>query len=125
MVDGIRIAHPGRGEVLSGRVSQLRYGAGSTGLLLVGATVLAAVSFSFHIIVRASSVGTEAILGYIPVLLGCICMWLCLKARRAAGRKWLVLSYAVVLAPFAFSYPAWSLILWVEYISGRYRGPLP
>jgi hypothetical protein len=124
MVDGIRIVQPGRRDVLTGRVSQLRNGANGAGMLLA-ATALAAISFAFHMIVRNRSVGTEAILGYVPVLLGCICMWLCFRAHRSAVHKRLILLYAVILAPFAFSYPAWVLILWVEYISGRYHGPLP
>ena len=36
-----------------------------------------------------------------------------------------VLVYAILLAPIAFSYPAWLLYLWVLYATGAYKGPLP
>jgi hypothetical protein len=71
------------------------------------------------------TLGTQVILGYFPVLLGSVAIWLCIRARRKAAHKRLVALYAVVLAPFAFSYPAWIAILWMMYLSGRYKGPMP
>ena len=44
-------------------------------------------------------------------------MWLCIRARKKTAHKRLVALFAVVLAPFAFSYPAWMVILWVLYVS--------
>jgi hypothetical protein len=94
-------------------------------VLLVGATAVAVLSFLFHMITRQSSLLSEAVWGYFPVLLGSVSMWLCFKARKEAIHKGFVLLYAILLAPFAFSYPAWLLILWALYASGRYHGPMP
>jgi hypothetical protein len=57
-------------------------------------------------------------------LLGCISMWLCWRAGKQTRSKKLVLCYAVLLAPFAFSYPAWIVFIWASYVFG-YRGPMP
>ncbi len=51
-------------------------------------------------------------------------MWLCWRAVKQTRHKKLVLCYAVLLAPFAFSYPAWLVFIWASYVSG-YRGPMP
>ncbi len=93
--------------------------------LLVCATAVATLSFLFHIMATPRTLLGETIWGYFPLLLGFVSMWLCFKARNEAVHKGLVLLYAIVLAPFAFSYPAWLLILWVGYASGRYHGPMP
>jgi hypothetical protein len=93
--------------------------------LLASATAVAIVSFYFFALVKPNGLTEEVFLGYIPVMLGGVSMWLCLRARKKAARKRLVLSYAIVLAPFAFNYPASLLILWLLYVSGRYHGPMP
>jgi len=92
--------------------------------LLVAATVLSAVSLFFQAIVGARRLITETFLGYLPILLGCISMWLCWRAHQKARRKTLVLCYSILLAPFAFSYPAWIAFLYVWYRSGG-GGPFP
>lgn len=94
-------------------------------LLLAYATVLAALSFLFHMVVPGNSLFGEVALAYVPVLLGCVSMWLCFKAWKGAAHKRFVIFYAIVLAPFAFSYPAWLLILWILYAAGLYHGPMP
>jgi hypothetical protein len=52
-------------------------------------------------------------------------MWLCIMAWRNTTHKLLVSLYTIALAPFAFSYPAWVAFIWILYISGRYKGPMP
>ena len=52
-------------------------------------------------------------------------MTLCVLAAIKSAHKRLVALYAVVLAPFAFCYPAWMIILWILFASGRYTGPMP
>jgi hypothetical protein len=94
-------------------------------VLLIAATIISAVSFFFHMMAAGRTLGAEVILGYLPLLLGFVAMWLCIWASKRSTHKRLVALYTVVLAPFAFSYPAWMVILWVVYISGRYKGPLP
>jgi hypothetical protein len=93
--------------------------------LLAFATAAAILSMSFHILITPSSLLAEAVLGYVPILLGFLSIWLCCRAWARATHKTLVLVYAVVLTPFAFSYPAWLLVIWVLYKSGNYHGPLP
>jgi hypothetical protein len=97
----------------------------SPSLLLIVATGIAAVSLFLHLLAPARTLGTEVALGYVPFLLGCAAMWLCIEARRNTTHKLPVLLYTIVLAPFAFSYPAWMIFIWILYISGRYRGPMP
>ncbi len=92
--------------------------------LLVTATVLASLSF-FFILLPIRSLPAQVGFGYLPLLLGCASLWLCLKARKRAKHKVLVIVYSVMLAPFAFSYPAWLLIVWILYSSGHYNGPMP
>jgi hypothetical protein len=94
-------------------------------VLLIAATIISAMSFAFHTMAIGKTLGTEVILGYFPVLLGVAAMWLCIRARKKTAHKRLVALFAVVLAPFAFSYPAWMVILWILFISGRYKGALP
>jgi hypothetical protein len=94
-------------------------------VLLVAATILSAVSFLFQIMATAKTLGAQIAVGYIPVAMGFVAVWLCIRARKRSAHKRLVALYAVVLAPFAFSYPAWTVILWVLYVSGRYKGPMP
>ena len=68
---------------------------------------------------------TEVVLAYVPILFGILAMWLCLRARAGSEHKALVLTYTIVIAPFAFSYPVWLLFIWVMYRFGHYRGPMP
>jgi hypothetical protein len=75
--------------------------------------------------VSTTALGAEVAASFLPFVLCGASMLLCLRARQRAQRKRLVLVYAVVLAPFAFSYPAWILFLFVLYVSGRYTGPMP
>jgi len=93
--------------------------------LLVFATASAAISLFFHDLISSNSLTTEVLLGYVPILLGSLSMWLCFKARARAIHKAWVLAYTILLAPFAFSYPAWLLFIWALYKSGRYHGPMP
>jgi hypothetical protein len=96
--------------------------------LLFLATALAAVSLFFHQLITPrtpTSFLLELATGYTPILLGFLSMWLCSRARAKARRKGLILTYAIVLAPFAFSYPAWLFFIWVQYASGRYHLPMP
>lgn len=81
--------------------------------------------FIVQLPIMRSGVLVEVFVGYMPVLLGCISMWLCYRAYRRATRKKLVVAYAVLLAPFAFSYPAWIVFLWMMFATGRYKGPMP
>lgn len=98
----------------------------SANALLGFATAIAVVSFfSNNIWSINRSLLTDALLGYVPILCGLVCMWLCFQARKKTYHKRLVLMYAILLAPFAFCYPAWFLILWILYGSGAYRGPMP
>lgn len=89
------------------------------------ATALAVLSFFWHTLLARKSLYAEALLGYVPLMLGTVCMWLCFKARVRAKHKSLVLWYSLALAPFAFSYPAWMLIVWIAFASARYNGPMP
>jgi hypothetical protein len=52
-------------------------------------------------------------------------MALCVLAINRAAHKRLVVLYAVILAPFAFAYPAWMIVLWILYTSGSYHGAMP
>jgi hypothetical protein len=97
----------------------------TTPVLLTLATVIALISLFLHTIIEPKGLGSEAVIGYVPVLLGCVSMWLCVRARRNTKHKGLVLSYTLFLAPFAFSYPAWIVFLWLTYASGKYSGPMP
>jgi hypothetical protein len=74
---------------------------------------------------RGQSLVGDFVFGAGMLALGCISMWLCFRAWQKAARKWLVLAYAAVLAPFAFGIPAWMIILIVLFKSGRYHGPMP
>lgn len=93
--------------------------------LLGLATAVAALSLCLNFLVRPDSWPAQEVIGYVPIPLGFLSMWLCLKARTKATRKALVVGYAIVLAPFAFNYPAWLFFTWVLYASGRYHGPMP
>jgi hypothetical protein len=63
--------------------------------------------------------------GLVPIVLGGLSMLLCFAARERTRHKRLVIAYAVLLAPFAFSYPAWMMFVKVLYLSGKYTGPMP
>ena len=93
--------------------------------LLISATAVAAFSFFFHIFGSARSLAAETALGYIPLLLGCTSLWLCFQARKRAKHKGFVVAYSIMLAPFAFSYPAWFLVVSILFASGHYNGPMP
>jgi hypothetical protein len=93
--------------------------------LLALATAVAALSLYFNILVTSRFLLAEAGLSYVPMLLGCLSMWLCLKARAKSTHKALFFTYAIVIAPFAFSYPAWIFYIWVIYAFGHYHGPMP
>ncbi|HEX5226318.1 MAG TPA: hypothetical protein VFW44_01350 [Bryobacteraceae bacterium] len=92
--------------------------------LLIAATCLAAISLSLDLLISARALVTEILLGYAPILLGSVAMWLCLQARRTAQHKTAVLLYTILLAPFAFSYPAWLAFVWIWYRAGG-SGPFP
>jgi hypothetical protein len=94
-------------------------------LLIAGATLVAVVSFLSHLIVPSKTLLSDLALGYVPILLGCVSMLLCDRARRRTTHRRLVTLYAVIISPFAFSYPAWILILWILYAPGRYNGSMP
>jgi hypothetical protein len=93
-------------------------------ILLGCATVVALGSFFFLLIIPNGLV-YEATLGYVPIALGGICLWLGYSAFRIARHKFSTAAYMVILTPFAFSYPARLLFLWIMYASGRYDGPMP
>ena len=93
-------------------------------VLLGSATVVALASFLFHLIIPNNLI-FEVALGYVPIVLGGICLWLGYCACRVARHKLSTAVYVVLLTPFAFSYPAWLLFIWIMYTSGRYRGPMP
>ena len=94
-------------------------------VLLLTAAAISTLSFFFRDLVPGKPIVMELIVGYFPLLLGCVAMALCVLALNKAAHKRLVILYAVILAPFAFSYPAWLIILWILYASGRYTGPMP
>lgn len=95
------------------------------GLLLLGATAVATVSYLLHDLPPPNALIGQVIFGYVPIVLGCIAVWLCIRARRKTAHKRLVTLYTVALSPFAFGYPAWIVVLWFLYASGRYKGPMP
>lgn len=93
--------------------------------LLSSAAAIAAVSLFFEPVIRPQRLFAQVVLGYIPVLLGCISMWLCIRASKRSNHKRIVFLYAIVLAPFAFAYPVWWALLYIAYVTGRYNGPTP
>jgi hypothetical protein len=93
-------------------------------ILLGFATVVALASFFFPSIIPNGLI-FEVILGYVPIVLGGICLCLGYSAFRIARHKLSTAAYMVLLTPFAFSYPAWLLFIWIMYASGRYHGPMP
>jgi pilus assembly protein TadC len=96
--------------------------------LIICATFIGFVSFTLHLLVGAlmkGSLSADLVAGYGSLTLGFLSMYLCFKAWRASRRRWLVLLYSVMLAPFAFSLPAWLAFIWVMHATGRYSGPMP
>jgi hypothetical protein len=91
--------------------------------LLDAATALSALSLFFHLFIGQGLIA-QAVFGYVPILLGFIVLWLCWRARGRTRHKTAVVLYAIFLAPFAFSYPAWIFFIWVWYRAGA-QGPLP
>ena len=78
--------------------------------LLALATTFAIVSLGLLLALPLSG-KFATIFGWLPIFLGCVTMWLCWRARRVARHKTAVLIYAILLVPFAFSYPAGILVL--------------
>jgi hypothetical protein len=93
-------------------------------LLMISATVLAAVSFLLNVVIRVRSLILEIAIGYIPLLIGCVCLRLCYMAYKRAERRPLVLWWSIALTPFAFSYPAWAVILGFLRATGLYAVPM-
>ena len=94
-------------------------------MLIALASAVAILSLFSHDILKPTNLYTQVAFGYTPLVLGCLSLWLCLKAHRKAKHKKVVLIYTILLAPFAFSYPVWFLFIWVMYTSGNYHGPMP
>jgi hypothetical protein len=94
-------------------------------MLLACATVIAILSLFVPRIVSANLAITRLIGFVAPFPLGGISMLLCLEARQRTQHKRLVTAYAWLLAPFAFSWPAWMAYVAVLYFSGKYTGPMP
>ena len=98
-------------------------------VLLFIATVIACISVTFplklHPIISPDSFVAELPLGYIPLLCGCVCMYICFKAWQRSIHRVAVILYSTALAPFAFSYPAWMVFIWIAYAYGGYQGPMP
>jgi hypothetical protein len=96
----------------------------SPSLLLCSATAVSAVSFSFGFLPELPEL---AMLGLFCLLgiLGCLSMWLCWKAYQKAAHRRSVLLYAILLAPFAFSIPAWWIGIFAMMLSSHYSGPFP
>jgi len=92
-------------------------------LPLASATALSVFSLFLLTLVHTGPIA-ELALGYVPILLGAVAMWLCWRARKAARHKTAVLLYTIFLAPFAFSYPAWMAFVWAWYAVGG-KGPFP
>lgn len=97
----------------------------SPAALLISATAIANISVFFGTIIGQPPLLAEVVLGYVPLLVGCFCMWLCILATRRSRHKVLIFLYAVVLAPFAFGYPFWLGELYIMTVTGRYKGPMP
>jgi len=75
-------------------LAQTRWPSGITEIThpsaLVCATAIAVVSlFSIELIqiVSSESLAAEVFVGYTPVLLGCVSIWLCYRGYRRATRK--------------------------------------
>jgi len=96
----------------------------SSPILLGLATVLASVSFFFHVVIPRSFLYQEA-LWWVPIVLGGMCVWLGYSAWRVARYRRFTIIYMVLLTPFAFSYPGWVLVLFLMLASGTYHGPMP
>jgi hypothetical protein len=97
----------------------------STAVLLITATIISTLSFSFHLLAPTERPVMESIFAYLPLLFGGVAIGLCVRAINKASHKRLVMVYTVILAPFAFSHPAWMIILWILYTSGHYKGAMP
>jgi len=97
--------------------------------LLSYATLVGGASFLPHPVAadafQLRSLNSDLIEGYTMLGLGCISMYLCYKAWRRSRHRWLVLLYAVILAPFAFSLPASLAFIWIAYATCHYTGPMP
>lgn len=94
-------------------------------VLIALASALAVLTLFSPNICKPTNLFTELACGYTPLLLGCLSLWLCMKARRKAKHKKLVVLYTVILLPFAFGYPVWLLFIWIMYRYGNYHGPMP
>ena len=109
---------------MAGRTPHLRL-LESPATLLMTATAISTLSFFFRALVPAKPLVMELILAYSPLLFGGVAMGLCIMAVSKAAHKRLIVLYTMTLAPFAFGYPAWMIILWILYASGRYKGAMP
>jgi hypothetical protein len=89
----------------------------------IGNALIRRLAFFLNVF-TPKALADDILLGYIPILLGCISMSLCWRAHKQARHKALVLCYAVLLAPLAFYYPFASALVWASYISGG-SGPFP
>jgi hypothetical protein len=118
------VAHKLVDIAITGRIFHVRAQGGPVGPL-IAATAISMVSLFFNQLADGKTLATELVFSYVPLLLGLAAMWLCVLARRRTARKRLVTLYAVILAPFAFSYPAWMVLLLVAYKTGSYTGPMP
>jgi hypothetical protein len=104
---------------------RLELGAVTSPALVACATGVAIASLSSAFILDPKTLNAQLAVGYTPILLGCLSMWLCFKARQKARHKRGVLLYAILLAPIAFCYPALMIFIWLMYVSGKYTGPMP
>jgi hypothetical protein len=99
---------------MTGRTLRLRL-AESPAALLITATGISALSFFFRDVMPAKPLALELIFAYFPLLFGGAAMALCILAINRAAHKRLVVLYAVILAPFAFRYSVWMIIVWILY----------
>lgn len=93
--------------------------------LLAIATVLAVVSLFFHRMFPIHGLWAQLALGCMPILIGCVWASITYRAWQRSSRHWAVALYGFVIAPMAFSYPAWILFVWVMWVFGKYNGPMP
>jgi len=82
-------------------------------VLLACATVIALLSLFSADLVRTGPLIVRLTTEYFPLVLGPVSMVICFVAGKRTRNKGLVVAYALFLAPFTFSYPAWFLLVWV------------
>lgn len=98
--------------------------------LLTAGTCVAIFSFFLQFIVGAfvrepwpANLRSACLIAW-PIL-GFVSMWLCSKAAMSVRRKGIVAIYLVALAPFAFGYPGWMLLLLASCVFRGCTGPMP